>query len=53
MQITPQATQYGLPDKEARELPSAAEMSEFLGGPRIMSGLMRRSHLDDETAFDC
>jgi hypothetical protein len=51
MEITPQSQQYGLPQKEARELPTAAEISDLLSGPRITPGLMRSSR--DESAFDC
>ena len=46
MQITTQSDQYGLPFREARELPSAEDFSDLLSGPRIMSGLMSRETLD-------
>lgn len=44
--IVSQSEQYGLPEREARALPSTAEFSDLLAGPRIMSGLMRREEED-------
>jgi hypothetical protein len=48
MKITPQHEQFGLPDKAARSLPSRDEVADLLRGPRIQSGLMKRS--DEEEA---
>jgi hypothetical protein len=50
MKISPQSEQFGLPEKEARELPSASEMSELLKGAGITSGLMSR-HVTSEGVF--
>jgi len=41
MKITPQAEQYGLPHKEARELPPAEEFGSFYAG--TTAGTMKRA----------
>ena len=45
--IIGQAEQYGLPVKEARELPPEDEFTTFLRGAAITPGLMRREEKDE------
>jgi hypothetical protein len=40
--IVSQSVQYGLPEKEARTLPPAAEVSDLLTGHGIVPGMMSR-----------
>jgi hypothetical protein len=52
MKITPQSEAYGLPHKEAAELPSASDFSDLLQGsgitPGYMSPRVAASEWDDE-----
>jgi len=42
MKVTPQSEQYGLPHREARELPPAKEVADLLRGAGITPGTMSR-----------
>ena len=46
MKITPQHEQFGLPHKEAAELPPESEVADLLKGHRISSGM--NSRYDEE-----
>lgn len=47
MRITSQSQQYGLPEKEARALPSAREVADLMRGPGIPHGTMSREAAEE------